>query len=364
MKLVDLSERTNMFYWQTNRKLTPQQTKEIFLSRHQTTNNRLVKVAVEHGLQQAGYSKKEVQVKSISPIIKLGSVNTVVPITLADGKQVVIRMHPRHVRNGYFWVEAIATKLAKEAGVPTYTTITVDDSQSVVPFDFMIMTKESGSPIQEYAPLPTNLEKKLVTETGRLTALIHAVKVNGFGFFKNEIAHKYQKLTGQYKTFKQHIYAALDEDLDFLVVRKTMTEEQRSTIKRIFNSHESLLECTKGVLVHNDIADWNELTDGKHITGIMDWDECIGADPLMEFAAYSLFYGEPRLTWFKQGYQTVRQLENNEDKFQLFKLRYLISKLHLRTKRSLVDRSPLMRQNIARGIVALREVFSYFRLNH
>ena len=120
------------------------------------------------------------------------------------------------------------------------------------------------------------------------------------------------------------------------------------------------MKCKQGSLIHNDIADWNELSDGKSVTGIMDWDECFCGDRLMEVAAYSLFYGEPRLTWFKEGYSKVNKLEKNEDKFQLFKLRYLISKMHLRKKRSTIDPSPTMKQNIVRGIQEMEEVFDYF----
>ncbi len=82
----------------------------------------------------------------------------------------------------------------------------------------------------------------------------------------------------------------------------------------------------------------------------------------MELAAYSLFFGEPRLTWFKQGYNQISAMENNEDKFQLFKLRYLISKMHLRKKRSSVDDSATMKQNLKRGMEAMKEVFTYFKL--
>jgi len=121
------------------------------------------------------------------------------------------------------------------------------------------------------------------------------------------------------------------------------------------------MRCDSPVLIHNDIADWNTLSDGKQVTGIIDWDECFSGDPVMDFSAYSLFFGEPRMTWFKEGYSETNTLpEQFEDKFQLFKLRYLVSKLKLRVTMATVHDSEGLQRNIRRGFEALKEVFSYF----
>lgn len=329
-----------MFYWQTNRRISARQDKEIFLTRHTRIDLHLVKLAVMSGMEKAGFSAKDTKVKSIEPPILRGLINNVLPVVLVSGREVIIRMHPQGVKNGYFWVEKVATDLAKQQGVPTYTTLVVDDSRGTVPFDFMLMSKESGRPMQDLWPLENRLDQKLITETGRLVALIHQVKPHGFGFFNNGIAKNKNKLVGQYREFRQHLYAALADDLRFLEDHAVIPSAKRQNIERVFQKYESLMEWQIPTLIHNDIADWNVLTDKKRITGIMDWDECFGGDPLMDLAAYSLFFGEPRLTWFKDGYKRIGKLENNEEKFQLFKLRYLISKLHLRKKRSLVDDSP------------------------
>lgn len=350
-----------MFYWQTNRPLTAEETKKIFIERHEKIDEETLKRIVSHGMKTAGHKDKDTKIKEVNPIIKQGSVNSVIPILLQSGRKIVLRIHPKGVKNGYFWVEKVATSLAKQAGVPTYETICVDDSQRVVPYDFMIMSAVIGRPLQEYLLLTQDLERKLVTETGKYAAMIHKIKPIGFGFFDNQLAKKDGVLQGQYKSFKEHVFAALFDDLKFLVDNNVFTQKQRKEIIHLFNKSEQLMACKRGSLIHNDIADWNELSDGKSVTGIMDWDECFSGDPTMETAAYSLFYGEPRLTWFKEGYNRIGKLEDNEDKFQFFKLRYLISKMHLRKKRSTIDPSPTMKQNIIRGMQAIKELFNYFK---
>lgn len=43
-------------------------------------------------------------------------------------------------------------------------------------------------------------------------------------------------------------------------------------MKLLFTDNE-LLNSDVSVIVHNDFADWNLLTDDNTITGIIDWDE-------------------------------------------------------------------------------------------
>ena len=362
MKTIDLSDRRNMFYWQTNRPLSAVETQKVFMNRHGKISEETIRQIVAKGMSKAGFTGNDAEAENVSPIVKQGSVNTVVPVILKSGKKIILRIHPEGVKNGYFWVEKVATSLALKEGVPTYETIYIDDSQIDIPFDFMIMTHVNGVPMQTLKPLDQALEKKLVKETGRYAALIHKIKPPGFGFFLNDKAKQLNNLIGQYFSFKEHIYAALPIDLQFLVDHKVLDIDQNKRIEMLFVKSKALMVCKKGSLIHNDIADWNEITDGKSITGIMDWDECFSGDPMMELAAYNLFFGEPRISWYKEGYQEISNLENNEDKFQLFKLRYLISKMHLRTKRSEIDPSPILKQNIVRGMQAMQEVFNYFKL--
>ena len=80
-------------------------------------------------------------------------------------------------------MEKTATDSARKFGVPTYETIFIDDSQKVIPHDFMIISAVKGKPMQDVDLSDKELDKKIVKETGRYAALIHQVKPKGFGFF-------------------------------------------------------------------------------------------------------------------------------------------------------------------------------------
>ena len=51
-----------------------------------------------------------------------------------------------------------------------------------------------------------------------------------------------------------------------------LTKEAADKMKLLFTDNE-LLNSDVSVIVHNDFADWNLLTDDNTITGIIDWDE-------------------------------------------------------------------------------------------
>lgn len=360
----DLSDRDGMFYWQTNRKITAKEQKEIFLDRHRIVKKEETKQAIEYGMQRAGKSSSDARVVDMDEPIDFGSVNSVIRATLFDGTKIVVRIHPHFVKNGYFFAESLASKKAKNLGVPAFDTYFIDDSQSKFEFDFMIMEALPGKTMQKfYLEKSFTNEEAIIKETGKYLALIHQVETKGFGFFLNKEAKEKKQLIGQYLKFQDHIFAALDEDLNFLLESKTFFEKEAENIKEIFKNNINLMNCKNPVLIHNDLADWNQMSDGKKVTGIVDWDECFSGDPVMDFAAYNLFFGEPRMSWLKKGYQEITNLpENFEEKFQLFKLRYLVSKMHLRKKRSLVEDSDLLKQNLERGMASIKEVFKYFGL--
>lgn len=361
--IVDLSDRTNMFYWQTNRNITPKQNKQIFLTRHTQVSKTDAIQAIKVGMQTYGLSKKEASVIYISDPIALGNINNVFSATLQNGMEIVARMHPRSVKNGYFWVEKVVAEKATEKGVPSYETYYIDDSKKHVDFDFMLMERLPGQAIQHLLPLSQKKIQYLMNELGSLCARFHQVSPNGFGFMSNNIAKNKIELVGQYDRMLDHFYSALDEDLAYLVHESVFTPKHEQVIRSIFSQHEALLSIKKASLIHNDIADWNVLSDGTNITGIIDWDESCAGDPIMDFAQFSLFYDKKRMNPFIAGYESVSPLPDNfERKLHIYRLRYVVSKLHLRKKRSKVDSSPLLVRNLKRGIQVMEEEFSYFNI--
>ncbi len=86
--------------------------------------------------------------------------------------------------------EKAVAEHAQQAGVPTYTTLAIDDSKTHFPFDYMIISREPGNNMKNSGPYDATTDKVLIEDTGRLLALTHSVKTRNFGFFNNDVAKK------------------------------------------------------------------------------------------------------------------------------------------------------------------------------
>lgn len=345
---IDLTDRHNSFYWQSDRAMSEVQIKISFLDRHKLFDPVETKAAIEYGMQQYGKSATDAKVVFLDNPIKSGSINSVCKATLSDGTSVIIRMHPKKILNGYFWVEKTASEIAKKNKIPAFTTYFIDDSMKKFPFSFMIIEVLKGDNMKNSGPFEKIINNKLVEETGKYMALIHQIKVNQYGFFDNKIAKEKNSLVGIHTKWDSHVFAALNDNLNYLIKMNMISESQQENILAIFEQNKKIIQCTSPRLIHNDIADWNQLTDGTHITGILDWDECFSGDPVCDFSTWSVFFDFDRMENLKKGYKTIASLPQDfEEKFHLYRLRYIISKMTLRTKRSVYDKSEFITTMLA-----------------
>lgn len=361
-KFATTINRQNMFYWQSDRPFNGKETKEIFLDRHQKFNPKITKQAITYGMSQYGKSEKDSQVVKLDIPIASGSVNLVSKATLSDGTKIIIRSHPSNIPNGYFWVEKAATEYAAKAGIPVYKTYYIYDEKANFDFDFMLIEQLTGKNISKEMTLTPELDGKITRQTGYYAYIINSINTERYGFFNNEVAKKEGKLVGIHSKWKDHLYAALDSNLKYLVDQKIITTEQSNKLEQIFSQNENIIYCKQPHLIHNDIADWNQLANYEgNITGMIDWDECFSGDPIMEFAQYSLFYDEPRITWFKEGYTIEKALPDDfEEKFHLYKARYIISKLHLRQKKLEFEFSKFIKDKLDFGLKCLNDELKWY----
>ena len=353
-------DRSDCFYWQTDRKITAEEAAFVWKDRH-------FGITSDEILDKANAILENGQLVLIEPLDEnaqssVGNVNSNRIGTLSDGIKVIIRCHPKGVRNGYFFVESLAAKLAVENGLPAYKTYGINELSNEDDIAFQVIEKLEGDTIQFYLNKWPKEEEKIVCEMGKMMARLHKIKVNGFGPFDNESA-KNGKLVGIHSTLSGAVNAGLEENLERLVSSDLFSEEAAVKIKKLFKDNE-LLNIKESVLLHNDFADWNLLTDGDTVTGIIDWDECVGGDPIEEIACWSTFFDPERLKPFLEGYfSEVEEYENFENRFQLMRLRYTISKMALRIKRYTYEPSDFIKMMIEKGTKHLEELFVVFDLN-
>jgi aminoglycoside phosphotransferase (APT) family kinase protein len=355
-------DRSNMFYWQVDRPFDARETKTIFLDRYQNFDINQAKKAVNFGLHKSGLTGSGYEIIEIKPPGKVfSSVNVIYYITVKNGQRFLIRIHPPGVKNGYFFVESEACMLAISHGVPTYHTIYIDDTQSEFPFDYMIIEVLPGKTMQLVTSISPEIDHKLVIETGAYLAKIHSVNTQKYGFFDNQIAKEKHQLIGIHGNWKDHIYAAFEHNLDFLTDQKVISNSDRNKIETIYSQHEDLIFCNQPVLVHNDLADWNQLSDGAHVTGIIDWDECFSGDPVMDFAAWSVFFPYERMEFLKTGYKSVAPLPDGfTEKLHLYRLRYIVSKGVSRRMKTMIVPDPTYLKLLDYALQIMQDEFNWF----
>ena len=352
-----IADRSNVFYWQTDRAVSPQEAGEIWADRHRYFDD-------DELLQKINQELSSKKIASIKPLYlsdqtNLGNVNSVRVATLENGEEIIIRNHPKRVPNGYFFAEALAAKKAKAAGLASFDTLAVHEYTLEDDFAFHVIEKLPGDAVRVWLEKHPEDEDKLVEEMGKTMAQIHKIEVAGFGPFDNQKA-KAGKLEGIHATFEKAVIAGLDFNLEVLESEGIFTNEQVIGIKKLFTKNK-LLDTKQAVLVHNDFADWNLLTDGKAITGILDWDECVAGDPVSDIACWSTFFEPARLKFFLKGYwQVATKKKDFEDKFELLRLRYTISKMTLRIRRYSWEPTDSIKKKIEIGRSHLGASLKYF----
>ena len=356
-----ISDRSECFYWQTDRKISSEEAAMIWKDRHSAIIN-------EDLLDSINLELKEDKLMYIRPFdensqTNSGNVNSIRVGVLESGKEIIIRCHPKGIKNGYFYAESLAANIALKNNNPTYKTYLIHDLANEEDISYQVIEKLDGDTIQFYLKEHPEKENDLVYEVGKAMAKLHKIQVNGFGPFDNNKA-KNGELVGIHKSLNDSMNAGLDENLERLVKYNILSQDIADKMKKIFENNP-LLDSNTSVLIHNDFADWNLLTDGNTITGIIDWDECVGGHPVQEIACWSTFFDPERITSFLKGYfSETPKYDNFDELFQLFRLRYTISKMALRVKRYNYEQTPFLKSLIEKGEKHLKELAYIFSLEN
>lgn len=355
-----IADRSNVFYWQTDRKVTPEEAGKIWADRHRYfTDNELIKRVNE---KLRGETLVELEPLNLEAQTNLGNVNSVRTGKLKSGKEIIIRCHPKGIVNGYFYAESAAAERTKTAGLPSYETLAIHEFQGADDFSFQAIEKLPGRAIKHWLTEHPDDEDILLPKIGAMMARVHKISVEGFGPFDNDKAGR-GRLVGLHDSQAAAVQAGLKFNIDVLEKEKIIKAGHRPALLELFDAKNSGLACKKPNLIHNDFADWNLLTDGHDVTGILDWDECAGGDPILDIACWSTFFAPERLSAFLTGYFSVaKKADDFQAKFELFRLRYVLSKMTLRVRRYTWEPSEEVRQKIEIGKIHLAKSMKYFHI--
>lgn len=237
-----------------------------------------------------------------------GYFNVAYEVELDGGECMILKVAPppgarimTYERN-IMYSEVEAMKAANSAGLPAPAVLAWDDSCKICASPYFFMEKLSGRSLNA---IKDKLSKEEIADVnrqmGELNHRINAIKCPCFGYPGQP------EIQGNewFPIFRRMLEVGVQDSIDGQVDIKIDT----GRLWRILEHDRPLFEeITEPRLVHWDCWDGNIFVSGGKITGIIDWERSLWADPLMEvgFRTYA------QNTQFLAGYGIGKLTANQE----------------------------------------------------
>ncbi len=228
-----------------------------------------------------------------------GMFNAAYEVDLDNGSSVILKIAPPKEANvltyekNIMYAEVQTMKMLSQQGsIPVPHIYGYDDSCTVCTSPYFVMEKLRGESMNRirYALSQEQIDS-LYLETGRMIRNVNRIVCPCFGL---PAQREYQG-NHWYSVFCKMMVAAIDDARRTGAVLEVPPDE---LMKELGRSEAFFNEVTEPCLVHYDCWDGNIFVENGNITGIIDWERVLWADPLMEvgFRRFS-----PNLV-FQRGY--------------------------------------------------------------
>lgn len=175
-----------------------------------------------------------------------------------------------------------------------------------------VMTRLPGRPLRVVAPPEPELVE-LNRRRGELLRELHTVVFDCFGYIETGV-------TEPAPSNVEFMARRLEHKLPHA------PPHLRDPLARHFAERKhAFASCTTPVLCHNDAHDANLLVEDGRITGLVDWENAVAADPLLDLARSHIFSdgaSEATLQALVEGYGILRA--DWREAFELYVLDHLL----------------------------------------
>ena len=312
--------RQNVYYWKCDRAAAFHGTAQgAARSRPEIESAARAVVARHFGEEPAAFE------------VGAGQGNHLTFVAHVAGRRYFVRIEDGPEQDNYVAVEVCVMAKVRARGVPTPEIFAADASRRQVPFAWQIMELVAEPDLNRHFKAGTLQAAEIAEQIGRYVATWQNVRVDGFGFFDPETAQSQATLQGSHPTYATYFHTRLEAHLAFLIERGFLSAGQIDAIRRTIEDHRSLLALSHACLVHKDIALWNVLGTERKVAAVIDWDDCIGGDPMDDLSLLGCFHDGEFLRHAFGGYLKVRDLPRDYlPRFWLHLLRNMIFKAVIR----------------------------------
>ncbi|MFO1320957.1 MAG: aminoglycoside phosphotransferase family protein [Burkholderiales bacterium] len=260
-----------------------------------------------------------------------GQGNHLTFIATVAGRDYFVRLEDGPERDDYIEVESAVMDRVRDLGVPVPRVHASDGSRRVASFAWQILDCIPAPDLNRHFKSGTLVVPEIAAPLGRCIALWQQVPVEGFGPFDVTALRADGRLTGLHSSYASYFFTRLDAHLAFLVARRFLEPAHAVRIREAIERERALLELPAPCLVHKDLALWNVLGTEREILAVIDWDDCVGGDPMDDLALLGCFHDGAFLRQAFGGYASVRPLPSEHvARFWLHLLRNMIFKAVIR----------------------------------
>ncbi len=240
-----------------------------------------------------------------------GFYNSAYRITCADGAKYVLKVAPpddipilRYEKN-ILEAEVDVMRLVKaRTEMPVPAILGHDDTRTVLLSPYYLMEYVEGVPYHKLrSELTADEQARLDQRTGELLRQMNAITGDTFGYF----AQPETRQASWKEAFKWMLSAVISDGIDAQV---KLTMSKAEIFERLEPHFHILDEVSVPQLIHWDLWDGNIFVDpeSKNITGIIDFERALWADPLME-VNFGAFGENPA---FNKGYGIAMPLSESQ----------------------------------------------------
>lgn len=269
-----------------------------------------------------------------------GQGNHITFLASVDGTEMFVRIEDGPEHDDYIEVESRVIEDVCALGVPAPHVFGADASRQRVSFAWQLLENIPHPDLNQLHKEGRLEVANVAGEIGAAVARWQAIQPPGFGPFDPELLRREERLEGFHKRYADYFFLQLDRHLSFLAERKFLSQHEATEMKSEIERHRSLLDLKRACLVHKDLALWNILGNEKKIFAFIDWDDCIGGDPMDDLSLLGCFYDGNVLSRAMSGYASVRPLPRDyRRRFWLHLLRNMIVKSVIRVGAGYFDRT-------------------------
>lgn len=220
-----------------------------------------------------------------------------------------------------FHGERLAYDRLRAVGIPAPQVLVLDDSQSLVPYDFMIMSKLEGHPlIDDWPSLSPQQRQQAATQAGRILAQMHEITFPHFG-----------RLYGTERIFANWPDSIMDKfyrDGQAAVREGSLPAAIYARMQAVLESHQATFAAvTTARLVHWDYHFGNLLQQDGLITGVLDFEWALAGDPAYDFDRREQWDEDcpGSRQWVYDGYTSLRPLDaDHNTRVSLYEMIWLL----------------------------------------